>query len=124
MGSGAGNAEMLGIANGIKLPVGIAGWYRVSLQWIVVNTSTNNASYNMIITNNNTFFNLQLANISLVYRNGDSGFGAISGGGAYSLVFNSNSNTSDFLSLQIQNPSSTMVISNVIMTLEWIGGNL
>jgi hypothetical protein len=68
--------------------------------------------------------NVELLIENFVYRNGDSGFGAVDGGGSLTTVFNSNSTTSDTITLTIINPSTTIVISNLYMTIEWIGGNL
>lgn len=123
-GSGSGLPAMLTSATSIVLPVGLAGWYRATGNWVVPSTQTNLSQYFMSIINTNTVFNILVTTADYYYTNGGSGFGAVQGGGCITGVFNCNSAASDAVILQLINPSVTMSVSSVSLTVEFIGGNI
>jgi len=116
---------MLTSTTGIVLPPGLAGWYRATASWVITTSTTNNASFTIYLTDFNTFVNFNIALQGQIYNNGGSGFGPVQGGGTLGAVFNVNSGTSDVISLQMLNPAATTVqLTAVVLTIEYIGGNI
>jgi hypothetical protein len=124
VGSGSGLPSMLTSATSIPLPVGLAGWYRATASWIIPGSNAQLAQYFITIRNNNIFLNLDIATQDFQYTNGGSGFGPVQGGGTMTAVFNSNSVSSESIVLILSNPAFGITISNIVLTVEFIGGNI
>ena len=78
----------------------------------------------MSLLDNNTIFNITIATQDFFYTNGGSGFGAVQGGGTMTGVFFTNSNISNSISLNLLNPAFGITVSSVVLTVEFIGGNI